>query len=74
MWEKYSLTQKRIAIVIFGVLVIVLGTINRLVFQNVALSAIIVVLTIAFLLVLVWFWIHQRRMTFEAHPRTHKNV
>lgn len=74
MLEKYSLTQMKIAIVIFGILVIVLGTINRLILENVALSAIIVVLTIVFVIVLIWFSIHQRRITLKPRPQTHKTI
>ena len=61
MLGKYSLTQKKIAIIILGIVVIVLGSINRLFLQNLAMSAIVVVLTIVFLLVLVWFSITSKK-------------
>ena len=71
MLEQYSATQMKIGIIVLGILVIVLGSINRL-FENVALSAIIVILTIVFVIVLVWFTIHQRRVTLTPRPQTKK--
>jgi Flp pilus assembly protein TadB len=72
MLEKYSLTQMKIGIILLGILVIVLGSINRLLFENIVMSAIIVILTIVFLIVLVWFSIYSRRITLKLLPRTQK--
>jgi hypothetical protein len=70
MLEKYSLAQKKVAIIVFGILVIVIASVNRLFLQNTGISAIVLVLTIVFLLTLVWFSIHSRKVTFEVPKRT----
>jgi sensor histidine kinase regulating citrate/malate metabolism len=72
MLENYSVTQLKIGIIILGILVIVLGSINRLFLENIVMSAIIVILTIVFLIGLVWFSIHSRKITLNPRPRTHK--
>ncbi len=46
MLEKYSLNQKKTAIMIFGILTILLWSINRLFLQNIVMSAIVVILII----------------------------
>ena len=74
MLEKYSLTQLKTGIIIFGIIVIVLGSINRLFLDNLAMSVIIVVLIIVFLLVLVWFSIHSRSITFKNVPKRTKHA
>ena len=58
---------------VFGVLVVVLGIINRMFLQNIAMSAIVVTLVIVFLLVLVWFSLHSRNITSDAHPKRTKH-
>lgn len=65
MLEKYSLAQKKTGIIIFGILVIALASLNRLFLQNIIMSLIIVVLVIVFFLVLVWFSIHSRIITLK---------
>jgi hypothetical protein len=67
MLEKDSMAQKKTAIIIFGILVIVLASLNPLFLQNTVMSAIIVVLIIFFFLVLVWFSVHSRSITFKTH-------
>lgn len=74
MFEKYSLAQKKTAIIIFGILVVVLASLNRLFLQNAVMSAVVVVLIIVFLLVLVWFSIHSRRITFKNVPKRTKHA
>jgi len=72
MLEKYSLDQKKVAIVVFGIIVVVLGSINRLFLDNLAMSAVVVTLIIVFFIVLIWFEIHSRRMTSKEHPKPAK--
>ncbi len=72
MLEKYSLAQKKTAIIIFGILVIVLASLNRLFLQNTVMSALIVVLIIVFFLGFVWFSIHSRSITLKTRPQTQK--
>jgi hypothetical protein len=74
MFENYSLAQKKMVIIILGILVIVLAILNRLFLQNTVMSAIIVVLIIVFLLGLLLFSIHSRSTTFKPRRRTQKIV
>jgi hypothetical protein len=74
MLEKYSLAQKKAAIIIFGILVVVIASVNRLFLQNAVMSAIVVVLSIVFLLVLIWFSIHSRSITFKNVPKRTKHA
>jgi hypothetical protein len=60
MLKNCSLAQKKVAVMVFGVLVVVLGIINRMFLQNIVVSAIVVTLVIVFLLVLVWFSLRSR--------------
>jgi len=73
MLEKYSLAQKKTGIIIFGIIVIVLASLNRLYLQNTIMSIIVVVLVIVFFLVLVWFSIHSRSMTLKR-PQKQKTM
>jgi len=60
MLEKYSVEQKKVAIVVFGVIVVVLGAVNRFFIENNVMSAVVVTLTIVFFAVLVWFSIRLK--------------
>lgn len=64
----------KVAIIVFGFLIVALGSINRLVLQNVTMSAIIVTLIIVWVIVLVWFSIHTRKITFKRVPEHTKHV
>ena len=72
MLEKYSLNQKKTAIMIFGVLVILFWSINRLFLQNIIMSAIVVILIIFFFIALIWFLIDSRNTNF-ARKKTKIN-
>ncbi len=66
MFEKYSLVQKKFGIIVFGILVIVLASLNQLFLHNTIMSAIIVVLIIIFFFVLVWLSIHSRSIILKS--------
>lgn len=74
MSEKYSLDQTKAAIVVFGAIVVVLGTISRFFVKNAALSTVVVTLTIAFFVTLIWFWINSRRSATKEPPKPAKRA
>lgn len=74
MLKGYSLAQKKAAIIVFGIVVAVLGIVNRSFLENMVMSAVVVTLTIVFFLVLIWFAIHSRKHNLQSVPQTGKRA
>jgi uncharacterized membrane protein len=59
---------------VFGIIVVALGGINRFFLENMVMSAVVVTLIIVFFIILIWFTIHSRRITSEEHPKPAKHA
>lgn len=69
MLKGYSLAQKKAAIIVFGIIVAVLGIVNRSFLENMVMSAVVVMLIVVFFLALIWFSIHSRSVTSKASAK-----
>ena len=74
MLDRYSLAQKKVGIVIFGIIVAVLGIVNRSFLENIVMSAVVVLLIIVFFLLLICFSITSRKQGLQSMPQTGKRA
>ena len=74
MLKNYSLDQQKGVIAVFGIFVVALASIDRFFLKNMAMSAVVVTLIIAFFVVLIWFTIHSRRVTSKEQPKPAKRA
>jgi hypothetical protein len=74
MLDRYSLAQKKAGIVVFGIIVTVLATVNRSFLENIVVSGVVVVLIIVFFLLLILFLIDSRKHDLQSVPQTGKRA
>jgi hypothetical protein len=61
--------KKTLIITAFGIVVVVLAGINRFFLDDTVMSGIVVILSIIFLVALVWLYISSRRAGVKAQPK-----
>ena len=61
--------KKTVIITVFGIIVVVLAGINRLLLDNTMMSGIVVILSIIFLVALVWLYMSSRRTAVKAQSK-----
>jgi Na+/melibiose symporter-like transporter len=70
---KSKLDQKKsVTIMVLGIVAIVLAAINRFFLDNIAMSGIVVTLSIIFFVAVAWFYVNSKRAALKAQSKQTK--